>query len=600
MHLRRTPGRAGAISMGRTARHFSTLLIVLMCCPAFAAAGADSPPRIVALARCGDLLDAERFTFCGRLANAPGKTSLRATLDEVPVPLTSAVERRFEFSLPNDERGSGELRLWRGEQVSNPVWLSLQDSAIVAATADEVVKNADGITTYVDLLGVVIEEQYDALPEARRLAKKYGARVVGAIPPLRLYQLRLDERDLLLRDAVAFRLGGEESVDAVVVEESSAEDADRATAKKRRHADTELAANRFADAVDYYRRRVPGPEAQRIDPALVRIGMIEARVDFDAPDFSRFLAADAAAGARLFARDDDQPDGHGSVVAGLLLASWSDGGNSGLLSGFGPGHGRFDVIVDRGSDAGITENVAASVRLVQDGARVLNWSWGLHRLGALRSGGGDVDSSIRSGVAFEGYEELLEEFFLWLRREHPDVIVVNSAGNGSSYSGDDDYRLPSSFVTEQLIVVGAHQTSGKPVAVADPSFVERRASSNIDARIDITAAACVDASVAVAGAEGEEHCGTSYATALVSGLVGAILSINPKLQPAQVRELLRRSSLPIGGALDFEPTEAEGLTAPILPSERAEQMLHPDIGRSARLDMRKALELAVESRTTLE
>jgi len=37
-----------------------------------------------------------------------------------------------------------------------------------------------------------------------------------------------------------------------------------------------------------------------------------------------------------------------------------------------------------------------------------------------------------------------------------------------------------------------------------------------------------------------------------------------------------------------------------LPSERAEQLRHPDIGRSARLDMRKALELAVESLSALE
>ena len=41
--------------------------------------------------------------------------------------------------------------------------------------------------------------------------------------------------------------------------------------------------------------------------------------------------------------------------------------------------------------------------------------------------------------------------------------------------------------------------------------------------------------------------------------------------------------------------EAEDLTAPILPSERAEQLDHPDVGRSARLDMRKALLLTVES-----
>lgn len=568
--------------------------------PSVPAVAEHTSPRIVALARCGDLLEPQIYRFCGRLAQPALESSLRATLGGEPVPVQMGDQGHFELTLAVDSHRSGALRLWEDSGASNPVWLSLQDSAIVAANSEEVVKNQDGITTYVDLISVVIEEQYEALPEARRLAQKYGARVVGAIPPLRLYQLRLGTRDLVHRDATAFRLGGEESVDAVIIEESSAEDADIAAVEQRRRGDSELAANRFADAVDYYRRRIPGPDAQRIEPAAMRIGVIEARVDFDAPDFNRFLAASPPGGTRLFARDDDSPDGHGSIVAGLLLASWSDGGNSGLLSGFGADRGRFEVIVDRGSDAGITENVAASVRLVQDGARVLNWSWGLHRLGALRTGGGDVDSSIRSGAAFEGYEELLEEFFLWLRRVHPDVIVVNSAGNGSSFSGNDDYRLPSSFVTEQLLVVGAHQTTGKKVSVGDPGFVERRASSNIDARIDITAAACVNASVAVAGMDGAEHCGTSYATALVSGLVGAILSINPQLRPAQVRELLRRSSMPIGGTLDFEGIEAEGLTAPILPSERAEELRHPDIGRSARLDMRKALELAVESRTALE
>ena len=51
----------------------------------------------------------------------------------------------------------------------------------------------------------------------------------------------------------------------------------------------------------------------------------------------------------------------------------------------------------------------------------------------------------------------------------------------------------------------------------------------------------------------------------------------------------------IGEEYDFEPTDADDLTAPILPSERANELNHPDIGRSARLDMYKALDLTVQS-----
>uniref|UniRef100_UPI0028AB82B0 S8 family serine peptidase n=1 Tax=Pseudomonas lopnurensis TaxID=1477517 RepID=UPI0028AB82B0 len=90
-------------------------------------------------------------------------------------------------------------------------------------------------------------------------------------------------------------------------------------------------------------------------------------------------------------------------------------------------------------------------------------------------------------------------------------------------------------------------------------------------------------------------CGTSYATPLVAGAVAAMLSINPRLEPEQVRELLRRSAMTIGRDSDFEAAEADDLTAPILPSERNDRLDDRDVGRSARLDMRKALELTVDS-----
>ena len=196
-----------------------------------------------------------------------------------------------------------------------------------------------------------------------------------------------------------------------------------------------------------------------------------------------------------------------------------------------------------------------------------------------------------------GYEELLEEFFLWLRKSHPDVLVVNSAGNGSTFAGTDEYRLPSSFITEQLLVVGGHQRAeGVERDVDDPAFAVRRSSSNMDMRVDITAAACTHASTLEAGQPGAVHCGTSYATPMVTGLVAAMLSINPNLQPEQVRMLLRRSAMSIGDQHDFERMDAEDLTAPILPSERNYQLGDKDVGRSARLDMRKALDLALKSR----
>lgn len=566
------------------------------------AAAAQEPLRLQNLQRCGDLLENRQQAWC-LTARGLGDATPTLKLGNAALP-ASAVQRdgnTLRVHLDSSHYQSGPVWLEDGARVSNAAWLSLRNSHVVAAKPSEVAKNMDGLTTYVDLVSVLIEEDHDGRQEAERLARKYGATVVGSIAPLNLFQLRLPARDLVQRDALVLRLGSETSVDAVVVEESAAEEAEAAAPREKPDKPApdsdEWAANRFLDAVTYYQSRLPGRHTP-ILPQPVRVGVIERGVDFDTADFADYLGACAAKRTCVYARDTNAPDGHGTTVAGILAARWDDGGNSGFLRGLDKASGGFEVIVDRDSDAGITANIAASVNLVEDGVRVLNWSWGIHRVGAKDVNGDDVDSLLRSGIAMSGYEELLEEFFLWLRKEHPDVIVVNSAGNGSAFSGTDDYRLPSSFITEQLLVVGGHQRGERNgLAVDDPAYAVTRSSSNVDMRVDITAAACTHASTREAGQEGAVHCGTSYATPMVAGLLAAMLSINPQLQPEQLRMLLRRSSMVIGEKNDFERSDAQDLTAPILPSERNYQRTDKDVGRSARLDMQKALDLAVQSRT---
>ncbi len=585
------------------------LFLLLLAWSAAAEAIAEEPLRIERLQRCGDLLERERPRFCldaVGLADGP----FEAMLDGQALPAAQVTREgeTLRLELVATRARSGSLWLRQGSRESNPVWLSLNGSQVLAATPADVAKNMDGLTTYVNLVSLLIEEDRPGLEEARRLAEKYGAKVVGAIPPLNVYQLRLPAKDLTERDALVLRLGSEVNVDAVIVEESAPEKGEEReapateAAPDARDSDKpqgdEWAANRFMDAVNYYRRRIPAPSSP-IATTPLRIGVIERDVDFDSPDFAAYRGGCNPRQQRacLYARDARKPDGHGSTVAGILAADWNAGGNMGFLSGLdraGPG---FEVIVERNSDAGITANIAASVNLVEDGVRVLNWSWGIHRVGAVNVKGDEVDSLVRSGIAMGGYEELLEEFFLWLRREHPDVIVVNSAGNGSSFSGKDEYRLPSSFITEQLLVVGGHQRSNATgLPVQDPGYAVKRETSNIDMRVDITASACTRASTLRSGERGAVHCGTSYATPMVAGVVAAMLSINPRLQPEQVRMLLRRSAMTIGENYDFEPVDGDDLTAPIIPSERGYDLHDKDIGRSARLDMQKALELAVKSR----
>ncbi|MDO7896939.1 S8/S53 family peptidase [Pseudomonas citrulli] len=580
----------------------SAALAALLALATHPAIAAQEPLRLEGLKRCGDLLDSQHQEWCLAVRGlGEAVPTLQLGAKALPADAVRRDGNTLRLSLASARYQSGPLWLRDGSRQSNAAWLSLRNSHVLAAGPGEVADNMDGLSTYVDLVSLLIEEDHDGRQEAERLARKYGAQVVGSIAPLNLYQLRLPAKDLVQRDALVLRLGSETSVDAVVVEESAAEESEQAPARteeprKPSPDSDEWAANRFLDAVNYYRRRIPGRQAP-VPVQPVRIGLIERNVDFDTADFADYLGPCTLPRTCVYARDADKPDNHGTTVAGILAAGWNDGGNSGLLRGLDKASGGFEVIVERDSDAGITANIAASVNLVEDGVRVLNWSWGIHRVGAKDVKGDEVDSLLRSGIAMGGYEELLEEFFLWLRKEHPDVVVVNSAGNGASFSGTDEYRLPSSFITEQLLVVGGHQRSERAdVAVDDPGYAVKRSSSNIDMRVDITAAACAHASTSRAGETGAVHCGTSYATPMVAGLLAAMLSINPQLQPEQLRMLLRRSAMTIGDNHDFERMDAEDLTAPILPSERRYQLNDRDVGRSARLDMQKALDLAVQSR----
>lgn len=551
--------------------------------------------RLKEMQRCGDLFSVDQLTFCLR-ATGLDDGDVRLMLRGKPVEATRSGDGKLRLSLRKSEHESGPLWLEQGERRSNPVWLTMNGSHVLAAGPDEVTQNMDGLNTYVDLVSLIIEEDLDGLVESKRLAKRYGAEVVGAIAPLNIYQLRLPVKDLTERDAMVLRLGNEIGVDAVVIEESGAEEPlEQDKQPKPRH--SEWVANRYLDAVDFYQHRLPSKQTP-IQTHPVRIGIIERNVDFDAPEFAPYLGDCDPRKPRtcVYARDAEAPDEHGTTVTGILAARSVEPSDSGFLSALEPASAGFEVIVERNSDAGITANIAASVNLVEDGVRVLNWSWGIHHIGTRDVDGEEVDSLIRSGIAMSGYEELLEEFFLWLRREHPDVLVVNSAGNGSARSSLDDYRLPSSFITEQLLVVGGHQRNAKQdVPVEHPEYVTKRPSSNVDMRVDITASACTRAATLEPGKRGEVHCGTSYATPMVTGIVATMLSINPQLEPDQVRELLRRSALTIGRDSDFEPVEADDLTAPILPSERNYQMNNKDVGRSARLDMRQALELTIDS-----
>lgn len=107
-------------------------------------ADAQEPLRIQSLQRCGDLLASERQDWCMQVRGLGEKLpTLRLGDDTLPA---SAVKRSgdgLRLQLNSKEHRSAPLWLEDGSRASNPVWLSLHRSHVLAAGPDEVAKNMD-------------------------------------------------------------------------------------------------------------------------------------------------------------------------------------------------------------------------------------------------------------------------------------------------------------------------------------------------------------------------------------------------------------------------------------------------------------------------
>lgn len=574
MRVNGASGHTDMAGKGRQAALLLALMVIMMSDTGEAAAAI----RIEKLAPCGTWTPGQPKAWCVQargLSEAIPQVLLGGL--EIPASRVTREGHTLHLQLPEHPLGSGALWLRDGMRSSNPVWLSTRQSHVLSANPERQVLIAEHLVTSVDLLGILLHEDVQGQAQARRIAKAHGVEIVGAIPPLNLYQLRLTSSTLLERNAMVKALQTDPAVEAVLVEDDNRNDGQNPYKAIDPPDDDGWAANRFDQGLDLYRRYVAWGHGR---PGPVSVGVIEKGVNFDSPDFTALAAPCGHAGVSVQARHSQPENAHGSIVTGILSARITEGGNRGVLSRIGSLGQGFRVIVDIGGETGVVGRVAASVNLVQDHVRVLNWSWGVHRIGRLDLTGEPITANVRSDLAFDGYQRLLVRFFAWLRREHPEVLVVNSAGNSASSTDD---HLPSSLPSEQLLVVGAHQRSGRDVGVEDARFVVRRSNSNLGPRVDITAAGCPRPPQTTAPRPGRGGgCGTSYSAALVSAVAAAMLSINPDLQPAQIKALLRRSALPA----------ETGLTAPLRADER-ERSDDPAIGQSARLDMLEAIRLVI-------
>jgi thermitase len=248
-------------------------------------------------------------------------------------------------------------------------------------------------------------------------------------------------------------------------------------------------------------------QSSRGDPSIV-IAVLDTGVDASHPDLQGALVP----GIDLV-NDDAAPDddfGHGTLVTGLIAARGDNGlGSAGVCW-------RCSVLPVKviGSDGqGTTTDVAEGIRFAIDhGARVIN-------LSVVLSGD---DAAVAAAVA-----EAVAR----------DVVVVAASGNASNADPVHPAAYPG------VISVGASDDADVPYAW-----------SGHGSWVAVTAPGCGAATTRAAGYG--TFCGTSAATAIVSGVVGLVLAAHPSITTAALAAAIESSARPIGSAAAFGRVDA--------------------------------------------
>ena len=495
-----------------------------------------------------------------------------------------------------------------GTEVSNAVVFNVSENGLRSPNPSNIITARDGTRIVTDYILVTLIPALDTTAEANRLAQLVNGSVCGRISSLNLTQICVNTTTIEGAEALRTTLALESSVatallDVIVEEEVIDWSGDPGAPNQRRR-------NRVEEGAALYERSVSLTDSSKVAPFFMGIGVSEVGIDNNVPDFSGYQnAARRSENVSIFSLAQSGSVNHGTNVVGVIAAELQDGGNAGIVRALAKVHGGANISVGAGSVGSVAQRILHADRQLDAGALVLNWSWGIHRANTTTNCSGNVvNNNTTNANSFDFTRSLVDSFFESIRVDHPNAVIVSSAGNGSTDSSDQTNRQPSSNLSSQLIVVGAHTTTAT-ITNNGRSFIEddlaatvcfdanntatvKRADySNYGSRVDISAAGTIYG-FNVSTATTSPPRGTSFAAPLVAATVALMQSINPNLSPEEIKNLLRRSALPIENTVQLPGNETGVFTRPLSTTESSRFA-----GQGARLNVEGAIQAALDSLT---
>ena len=430
---------------------------------------------------------------------------------------------------------SAYLVAGRSESHSGAFDLCVSSLPVRASTSDKshLMKMDNATLAVADEL-LLIPVTHTSAQSIRRIAAQSGAKVVGRIPALDIYQLRLPGpvSATRLTELIA-QLAQRPEIDKVSV--------NAVGSYAYTPSDPEyplqhgLQRVRAQDAWDL------GATGAGVTVTVVDSGLNKSHADFGTPGNCQLAENDCGAASTDLL-------GHGTQVAGIVAAKTNN-----ALGVAGVAYGSKVHSIQLSADAIITDlemiqgfNDAAAYVAAHGEAKVVNASISVLNAFANWPGVcGAIDSLVQaSGV--------------------PRAIVVNSVGN----QGNNSFYYPArcndlqpALTRKDLFITVANSVSLVHADCASAALDQRCSTSNYGAWVDIAAPGSVIRSTALGGGYVSQT-GTSFAAPIVSGAAAILQSCGVPLE--QIESTLRTSA-------NVTVTFPDGSSAPRLDIYRALQ-----------------------------